>query len=58
MVLFGDDWGWADVQHDVIHAAKHFELNIKMRNKIQNKLLGSDVIDNVLVYDNQWMLFT
>jgi len=58
MVLFGDDWGWADVQHDVIRAAKHFELNIKMRNKIQNKLLGSDVIDNVLVYDNQWMLFT
>lgn len=58
MILFGDDWGWDDVRNDVLRASKHFELNMTMCNKMQNKLFGSVIVDNVLVYDNQWVLFT
>lgn len=56
-VLFGDDWQWEDVQHDVIRAVKHYGTNSSLRDKIKEKLPRSMLNENVLVYDNQWMIF-
>ena len=57
-LLFGDDFSHPDVTHDVLRAAKTFTLNLTLRDQIKDKLSPISFLkEDVLVYNNQWMLY-
>jgi len=59
-ILFGDDWNWESVRNDVLRFSNFIgnDFNIKILNQI-NQMLPESVIlnQNILFYENQWVLF-
>lgn len=60
-VLFGDDWLWDGVQHDVIFFAKKMgkQIDHKTLQRIHTILKPNSTIynKNILLYKGQWVLF-
>jgi predicted O-methyltransferase YrrM len=58
-VLFGDDWNWDAVRHDVVKFSETIvrEIDYETSFKIQGGLFGSEVTNgNILLYLGQWVL--
>lgn len=58
-ILFGDDWQWETVREDVIKFSNKIKDKTDYDNlhKIHNLVKGSQIINNILLYNGQWLLF-
>ena len=58
-MLFGDDWNWDAVRHDVVKFSETIveEIDDETSFKIKGGLFGSEVTNgNILLYLGQWVL--
>jgi len=57
-ILFGDDWSWDSVRHDVLQFASEAidTIDLRFAEQIAAKLPGSVLQDGILLYEGQWVM--
>ena len=58
-ILFGDDWSWDAVRHDVTKFSNTIKSHSNYENlhKINKLINGSEIFnDNILLYKGQWIM--
>lgn len=56
-VLFGDDWGWAAVRHDVKRFARDVEVGRATLQDMVEAMPGSEIDGGIFLFEGQWALF-